>query len=186
MSLNELKLSPFLTAKLYEKSLVQNNQELMAVSNTTIAKDANVNKQFTHNNNIADAQLSINFLGNNANHIVIIISEPNHVFLDDEQLNFLINILSACKKSMQDVALINAHHTELVTPITIDNQFAPKQLIFLGIEPHLLQYPIQIPLYKIQQYNNQQYLSAASLQTLIADKEEKKNLWRVLKQLFEI
>jgi hypothetical protein len=186
MSLDDIILSPFLVKKLYENSLVEDAQTITSIGNKEKAKDENLtapaNSNVTKKENIG----TIKYLGKNAKNILIIIHENEHAFLGDDELSFLMNILNACTVSMQDVALVNASNNDEVIYENLNAQFEPRMVLFLGTEPQLLRFPVQIPQYKIQAYNNQQYLCAPSLQKLSSDKEEKKKLWMVLKVLFGI
>jgi hypothetical protein len=186
MSLDDIKLSPFLVKKLYENSLVEDAPTLTSIGNTQKAKDENLpiseNKSITIKGNFEN----IKFLGKNVKNILIVVDEKEHAFLGDDELSFLMNILNACSVSMQDVALVNASNNNEVIYGNLNAQFEPRIVMFLGTEPQLLNFPVQIPQYKIQAYNNQQYLCAPSLQKLASDKEEKKKLWMVLKVMFGI
>jgi hypothetical protein len=186
MSLDDIKLSPFLVKKLYENSLVEDASTATSIDNTQKAKDENLamsdNAPVTKKGNFEN----IKYLGKNAKNILIIVDEKEHAFLGDDELSFLMNILNACSVSMQDVALINASNNADVVYENLNGQFEPSIVLFLGTEPQLLNFPVQIPQYKIQAYNNQQYLCAPSLQKLSSDKEEKKKLWIVLKVMFGI
>ncbi len=186
MSLDDIKLSPFLVKKLYENSLIDDGISPTSIDNTEIAKDEKVlvsdKKNLTKIGNFD----SIKYLGKNAKNILIVIDEKEHAFLGDDELSFLMNILNACSVSMQDVVLVNASNNGDVVYENLNAQFEPTKIIFLGTEPQLLNFPVQIPQYKIQAYNNQQYLCAPSLQKLSSDKEEKKKLWMVLKVMFGI
>lgn len=186
MSLNDIKLPPYLVAKMYENSLIYIADNASPISNTTIAKDAKV--LIKNNEAFVNEMLEkkIHFLGRNDKNILIIVQQLEHAFLGDDELSFLINILNACKISMQDVALINASNQTEVHYENINTQFAPKQILFFGVAPQQLNYPIQIPQYKIQLYNHQQLLCAPALQTLGSDKAEKMKLWVQLKVLFEV
>ncbi len=186
MSLNDIILAPYLVKNLYENSLVEEAANANPISNTKKAKDENLNHLENLNVTKKENFSTIKYLGKNDKNILLIVLENNHAFLGDEDLSFLINILNACKISMQDVALINSFENEKTTYENLNEQFEPKQIIFFGTAPHQLGFPIQIPLYKIQKYANQQYLCAASLQLLAKDKEEKKKLWEQLKVLFEM
>jgi hypothetical protein len=186
MSLDDIKLSPFLVKKLYENSLIDTHDNAKPISNANAAKDG-INTLVEKN--IATKKETvgnIKFLGKNAKNILIIVDEKEHAFLGDDELSFLMNILNACTVSMQDVALVNASNSDDVVYENLNAQFEPRIVLFLGTEPQLLNFPVQIPQYKIQAYNNQQYLCAPSLQKLSSDKEEKKKLWMVLKVLFGI
>ncbi len=186
MGLDDIKLSPFLVKELYENSMIDTADKANPAGNTKKAKDEDL---LENGEKIAEQikrERAIKFLGKNAKNILLVVAEKEHAFLGDDELSFLMNILNACGISMQDVALVNAHNNEAVIYENLNYQFQPEKIIFLGTEPHLLNFPVQIPMYKIQVYNKQQYLSAPSLQILSSDKEEKKKLWMVLKELFGI
>jgi hypothetical protein len=186
MSLDDIKLSPFLVKKLYENSLIDDAQTATSIGNTKKAKDENLpvseNVTVIKKGNFEP----IKYLGKNAKNILIVVDEKEHAFLGDDELSFLMNILNACTVSMQDVALVNASNNDEVVYENLNAQFEPRIVMFLGTGPQLLNFPVQIPQYKIQAYNNQQYLCAPSLQKLSSDKEEKKKLWMVLKVMFGI
>ncbi len=186
MSLDDIKLSPFLVKKLYENSLIDDDISSAPISNVKLAKDENVAVSKKENVGKKEMLGRIKFLGKNAKNILIIVDENEHAFLGDDELSFLMNILNACNVSMQDVALVNASNNGEVVYGNLNAQFEPSIVLFLGTEPQLLNFPVQIPQYKIQAYNNQQYLCAPSLQKLSSDKDEKKKLWMVLKVMFGI
>jgi hypothetical protein len=186
MSLDDIKLSPFLVKKLYENSLIDDSIIATSIGNAETAKDEK--KPISDKINVTKKGNfeAIKYLGKNAKNILILIDEKEHAFLGDDELSFLMNILNACSVSMQDVALVNASNNGEVVYENLNTQFVPSIVLFLGTEPQLLNFPIQIPQYKIQAYNNQQYLCAPSLQKLSSDKEEKKKLWMLLKVMFGI
>ena len=186
MSLDDIKLSPFLVKKLYENSMIDTEDITKPISNGNAAKDS-VDAVVEKNIVLKKETIgNIKFLGKNAKNILIIVDEKEHAFLGDDELSFLMNILNACGVSMQDVTLVNAYNNDDVVYENLNAQFEPTIVLFLDTEPQLLNFPMQIPKYKIQAYNNQQYLCAPSLQKLSSDKEEKKKLWLVLKLLFGI
>ena len=181
MSLDDIKLSPFLVKKMYEKTLVV----------SSFANNENEENQKIEVDNIIIATASakeelIKYLGKNNRHILIVVNEKDHKFLGDDELSFLMNILSACNVTMADAALVNSYGNENVVYDTLIKIFTPSTILFIGTEPQSLGFPVQIPMYQVQAYNKQQYLCAPSLQTLSADKEEKKQLWVALKKIFSI
>lgn len=166
MSLDNFQLPPFLTEQLYKDSLVLLNTK-------QVIKDS-----------LKDDPLI--FLGNNQKNILVIVNEENAVYLQDEDLNFLIGVLTACKLSLSDTALINFNRNKLISYQTLTDYFKPTVIICLGIELEKLAFPLQFPHYQVQQYNNQQCLCAPSLSKLSADKQEKLQLWASLKKIFAI
>ncbi len=183
MSLDDIELSPLLIKKLYEKTLVVSS----FASAINIKKiEPEVEQTRLNSLPIDSTSVDIEFLGKNSKHILIVVNEKENKFLGDEELSFLMNILNACNITMADAALVNAYADENVTYENLIKLFEPTTILFIGTEPHALGFPVQIPMYQVQVYNKQQYLCTPSLQILSADKEEKKQLWLVLKKIFAI
>ncbi len=183
MSLDHLKLTPFLVKELYENSLTDPDSipgKMPVVAKQTAKPSA------AKNDELPPPANKIASLGNNRKNILVAVHESAHPFLADDELNFLIAILGACNISMEDIALVNCCNNAATVYENLNEQFSPAIILFLGTEPQELGFPVQIPQYRVQNYNAQQYLCAASLQKLSSDKEAKKQLWTALKQLFSI
>ena len=166
MSLDNIQLPPFLIGELYKNSLVDaDNQQLKA--------------GLLEENNLP-------FLGKNQKNILLIVQEENAVYLPDKDLSFLVEILSACKLSLSDTALINVFKNKEANYTSLLEKFKPVIIIFFGIEPAKLEFPLKFPHYRLQQYNNQTYLSAPTLNELSADINKKKQIWASLQKIFPI
>ena len=182
MGLDNLKLSPFLVKEMYTNALIDSG-----IVATPIMGNNGIEKQSAKSKPTPNGKGPIlKFLGNNKRNILILINEKEQAFLSDGDLTFLISILNACKISVEDTALVNCYQCTDAVYENLQEQFSPGIILFLGTEPQDLDFPIQIPHYHIQKYNKQQYVCAPSLKVLAADKEEKKQLWNVLKALFSI
>ena len=166
MSLDNIQLSPFLIQELYKNSLIDGDNSQPGT------KSLKTNELL--------------FLGKNQKKILLIVNEENAVYLPDETLNFLIGILGACKLSLSDTALINFNSNKNINYKLLQDTFNPEIIVFFGIEPGMLEFPLQFPYYQLQAYNKQTYLNAPSLDKLAADIQEKKHLWTSLKKLFSI
>lgn len=180
MSLDDIKLSPFLVKKMYEKTLVVSS--FANKKNDQI--DLVVKEELKETDN--SVQHQIKYLGKNGKNILVLVNEKDHIFLGDNDLSFLMNVLSACGINMTDAALVNIFTDSNINNETLASQFAPAIVLFIGTEPQAIGFPIQIPMYQVQSYNKQQYLCTPSLQKLAGDKEEKKLLWNALKKIFSI
>lgn len=128
----------------------------------------------------------INYLGSNKKNVSIIVKDASTIYLPDDQLNFLIGILSACKLSMAEVALVNKAQHPALNYNTLEQELSAAVILLFGITPEQLELPLQFPQYQIQKFNNQIYLSAPGLDVLQGDKAEKTKLWNCLKQVFSI
>ena len=166
MSLDNIHLPAIVLQDLYKNSLIELDS---GTEEKTIEKNA-----------------SIAFLGNNQQQVTIVVNDTTSIYLPDEELNFLMGILSACKLSMADVALVNIAKTGTLTYTKIEEELNAGTILLFGVEPVQLQLPLQFPQYQIQKFNNQVYLAAPALTIIAADKAEKTRLWGRLKQIFSI
>ena len=141
----------------------------------------------SHKSVLTDIPASgISFLGNNQKKITILVNSEAAIYLPDDELNFLLGILTACKLSMADVALVNlAKNPDLVYSVLSEQLKAEKVFLF-GLNAANIDLPLQFPHYQVQQFNNQVYLSSVSLSEMQANKEEKMKLWSCLKKIFSI
>ncbi|MEY2918335.1 MAG: hypothetical protein RIS73_2049 [Bacteroidota bacterium] len=167
MSLDNIQLPAIVLHDLFKHSLVD--------LNAGTAKDDTINTANTVN---------ISFLGTNQKQIAIIVDNEKTIYLPDEELNFLLGILSACKLSMADVALVNIAKNNTLIYTDIAQQLNAEKILLFAVTPAQLQLPLQFPHYQIQKFNTQVYLSAPSLQLIEEDKAEKTKLWNCLKQIF--
>lgn len=163
MGLDELVLAPAVLAKCYENALV----------------DSGVEKPETPKSGIPS-------LGNNLQHILLVNFDPIHHIVSDPDLEFLTNILSACKLAIADISIVNAAGNTEVEYQNLNAHFSPRVILFAGSKPQDLGFPVQFPMFKIQRYDGKQYLSFPSLIELSKNKESKTQLWQQLKQLFAV
>ena len=161
MSINNIQLKPNLLADLYKNCLIDTN-----------SKQA------------ADPK-PVPYLGNNQKHILVGVSHTNVRFLPDEELNFLTNILSACKLSLADIGIINLFSANEADWQNLIQSEARTVLLF-GLEPAAIALPINFPAFQIQQFNKCTYLHAPPLSEIESKKDLKAKLWNSLKALFDI
>jgi hypothetical protein len=128
----------------------------------------------------------ISFLGNNQKKITILVNAETAIYLPDEDLNFLLGIITACKLSMADIALINVTNNPGLAYTAVTEKLKAEKIFLFGLDADALALPLQFPHYQVQQFNNQVYLSSVSLSELQANKEEKMKLWNCLKKIFSI
>jgi hypothetical protein len=129
---------------------------------------------------------SISFLGSNQKHIAILVNSEAAIYLPDDELNFLLGILTACKLSMADIALVNLAKNPALVYAVLTEQLKAQKIFLFGLSADAIALPLQFPHYQVQQFNNQVYLSSVSLNEMQANKEEKMKLWACLKNIFSI
>jgi hypothetical protein len=165
MELNNIQLPANLVSELYRKSLVEFDNDNQKTVPERIEK-------------------TIKWLGNNQKNILACVRYESAVFLPDEQLAFLTNMLGACRLSLQDVAIINIKASENWKEIS--QQLNPSSVFLFGIEPSELGLPINFPIFQVQPHNKVSFLYTPSLEELEKDKLLKSKLWICLRRLFSI
>lgn len=161
MGINHIRLSEELIAVLYPDTLVAEN----------------------------DPDPGYPFLGKNLLSICFLVSYPNDEFIPDEQLVFLQKILTACKLSLNDIALINTKRTP-VELLVLKTRFQPRIIFFWGTEPAITGSKLNFPDMTISTWENIRILPVIQAELLSRDTprglELKKNLWISLKKLFNL
>ena len=164
MSLDHIQLPAITIQQLYKNSLIASPEKENNGKNET----------------------GLKFLGGNKRGIILLVENKEATYLPGVLLDFLMEILTACKLSMEDVALVNIakynnfHYNEIV------NQLDPKVFIVFGLSLSAIGLPFKIPEFQLQVFDKITYLSAPSISQLQADKELKRSLWSCLKQIFSI
>lgn len=181
MKLNDIHLSSSVIADLYKSSLIEINQTSDQVSKEVIA---------TNNNMIVsdNYQNEWKYLGNNKKNILILVKYDNDncIHLPDDHLNFLINMLSACKISLDDVAIMNLHNHPQASYNEIINQFKSKIVFLFGVEPIVIGMPISFPHFQVQSFSKCTFLFTPEMEDLKKDNVFKSKLWVCLRRIFSI
>lgn len=175
------QLPPFVLAELYPHSLVIVNTG--ATPAEPVVKASKVLPAIEKDNK------GLHFLGNNAKKICIVVEDHSAVFLSDSDLQFLTNVLSACKLNMGDIALINRVHSTVDIEL-IKKELNPSYCLLFGMDTDTIGLPFKIPFYQQQSYANCQFLVIPDFPKFSGNTEEAKlektKLWVSLKKLLNI
>ena len=159
MSLNNISLPPKLVADLYPSSLIES--------------DASSNKPSL-----------IKFLGKNQKNILILVSKENIPFIEENELKFLTSILSACKLSLADVAIINLKTVGIADYRFFTKQLKSNTILLFDVDSQAIDLPFNFPHFQLQQFDQSTYLSAPALSFIEKEKPLKTQLWNCLKTIF--
>jgi hypothetical protein len=164
-SLNDLHLSNSMVAALYGHSLVQ----LEEPEKSSVSKKA-------------PAGTSFKFLGNNLKMVTILVNNPGHTFLPEDELALLTKLLAACQMNAGDVAIVNLAGGKIsMTEIFI--QLQPSKIISFGKMENA-------PMFTIEKMNGADLLAAPELKEMTIETAEarqlKSRLWVELKKMFGI
>lgn len=129
------------------------------------------------------------YLGNNKKNIIVVIKELEVAFINDNHLQFLSNILNACKLNLGDIALVNYSNWPL-SYIDLKQKLQPKFILVFGLETKDIQLPFTIPNFQVQSHDNCKFLFSSSLTKMDGDSQEakieKSKLWMSLKNMFQL
>ncbi|BAV04140.1 hypothetical protein SAMN05421788_104126 [Filimonas lacunae] len=128
-------------------------------------------------------------LGGNARGVVVVVNDPDNVYLADDVLQLLTGILNACKLNMADIAVVN--YARYPYPFARLQQFLQiNSCILFDVSLETMQLPFSIPYNQVQQFNNCTFTYAPALQTMLGASEDaklqKSRLWLSLKKMFNI
>lgn len=171
-----------------KKILTKENEETAII--TAIGKEAIATTAVNETvNEQKVAPTPIKYLGDHLKKILVIVNDPEAVYLNETDLGLLSSILNACKLTLADIALMNVAQQPLSMHEILTT--LPSQLV-LVFELNSTQLKIKLPttLYKPIVLGDTHILFSSSLKSMQgmdqAAKMEKSKLWNALKLLFKL
>lgn len=131
----------------------------------------------------------IKYLGEHLKQVTIIVKDELAVYLNENDLTLLSSILSACKLTLADIALINVAQQKLSLH-EILNALPSKLVMIFDVSSTTLKIKLPTTLYKSIQLGDTYLLFSNSLSLMQGGdqsaKLEKGKLWAILKSLFQL
>jgi len=181
MSLNDIHLPLTVVAELYKTVLIEDKG--FALEKIEVRKPAT---EEIKESKPAKQSPALTFLGSNKKQVVIIVNYQDALYIPDDKLAFLTNILTACKLNLADIALLNFANVSKVSYKDFFEAVPAKSVIFFGVQPDILSVPMNFPFFQVQNFDNVNYLSSPTLDEIEADKTLKGSLWTSLKKIFNL
>ena len=179
MSLNNIELPAAVLADLYGSFLVGEMSSKEAIKAPSPASLPAREKELPD-------ESSSKHLGNNQQHILLVVKHSDCVHLPDSELQFLTSILTACKLGLEDVAIINFNNFPGSTYKELNKLFKSKTVLLFGTEPSTVDLPLSFPHFQPQPFNGCTYLFSPALKELENDKMLKSKLWLCMKKIFSL
>jgi hypothetical protein len=174
MGINHLQLSQELIALLYPDSLVAAH----------MPDEPGENGKPSH-----PLPVIYDFKGENLRSCCFLVDYPGQEFIPEEQLRFLNRILSACKYSPDDIALINAARFP-INFLELKKQLHPLILFLWGLPPSSIGLNGNLPDYQISIIDNVSVIPVPGVELMNGTSPEglelKQRLWTCLKKLFNL
>jgi hypothetical protein len=126
------------------------------------------------------------FLGENNSRILVIVHYPGLPHLPDEELAFLTKMLSACKLSLGDVAILNLSHYPNTGSKELQPFFRSKIVFLFGVSPDAFGLPVNFPAFQVQNVAGTTYLYCPAMEERHTDELLKSKLWVCLRKIFGI
>jgi hypothetical protein len=169
MDINHIQLPATLIADLYRSSLIETDE--IPVKTKQAATPVTRGK---------------GYLGENQKNILIVVNYANAVYLPDEELGFLTGMLTACKLSLADVAIINRHSNIETGYKEAIRQFNSRTVFLFGVDPVSFGLPLDFPHFQVQSFANTTFLYSPALEESKKDSLLKSKLWVCLRKIFGI
>lgn len=123
--------------------------------------------------------------GKNHKSCVILVNEPQHTILSQQDITFLENILKAIQYNLNDVIIINISN-KAISLSEIQKEYSIKQLILFNILPFEIEIKHKnIRQYEIIEHEKMFLLAVDSLQVITQNINKKKALWVSLQRMFK-
>ena len=167
MDLNHIELPASTVAELYRSSLIIPTDKIVDIPAQTESADPK-------------------WLGNNKKNVLILVKHEDAIHLPDTDLALLTTILTACKLSLGDVAILNLYSLNSFDYKKAQQLFKPFQVLLCGIEPSSIGLPLSFPHFQIQNFQQTSYLFSPTLSITGNDRALKTSLWQSLKLLFKL
>jgi len=184
----DTQLPEFVLAGLYKDVLVITEPSTPS-SAKLVLKGNEINSPEKPNIAQKPAEVKKWWLGSNNRQIAILVEDQSSIYIDEKQLEFLINILKACKLSIADVALVNYVRTPRSYTELSQDPGCTHFLVF-GLNPAQLQLQFTFPAYQPQTVDQHHFLLAPPLTAMMSAtpeaKAEKMKLWNALQQFFSL
>ncbi len=178
MSLSDVKLESWMLPGLYKDNLVLS---------TPKGKDTEIVHPTSETFQAEPGKAELKFLGKNQQRITILVKNLQEVFLGDEELSLLTKMISACKLTLADVAIVNIAQTPADINM-VHEILNPSKVLMLGVDSQDILLPMSFPEFRVQPHGPCTYLMAPSLSQMTNESDSARNiktqLWTALKQLF--
>ncbi|MBL7742387.1 MAG: hypothetical protein JNN00_02830 [Chitinophagaceae bacterium] len=171
MDLNQIQLPAAAIADLYRTSLIETNEDITR-SEADPVPAVVTNQQ--------------KYLGENQKNILVVVNYKDAVYLPDEELTFLTNMLTACKLSLADVAVVNRSTYEEMDHKVAIAGFKSRIIFLFGIDPVSFGLPVDFPHFQVQSFANTTFLYTPKLEECRNDGVLKSKLWVCLRRIFGI
>jgi hypothetical protein len=171
MDINHIQLPPSTIADLYRSSLIDTNET--PVKAKPVAITAETNDQWK-------------YLGENQKKILIVVDYSDAVYMPDEELTFLTHMLTACKLSLADVAIINRNNYNEISYKELLAKFTSRIIFLFGVDPVTFGLPVSFPHFQVQPVAHATFLYAPALIDCKKDELVKSKLWVSLRRIFAI
>jgi hypothetical protein len=189
MALNDIRLNSTLLAEIYKDSLVEVDGQFHAkqVRSSTLQRQMPAEDDPTTNTPTTNtSSIAWKHLGEFKRRILLVVRYPGVAYLPDEALNFLTSVLSACKLSLADVAIMNIAELPTVQYSELREKYNSAVVVLFGPTPSELEMPVNFPEFQIQPFNNCTFLHTPVLEKLESDKVLKSKLWVCLRRILNL
>ncbi|MDA3615088.1 hypothetical protein [Polluticaenibacter yanchengensis] len=131
----------------------------------------------------------LTWLGGFNKRILIIVNEPDAVYLNDADMLLITKMLEAVKISLADVAIVNNAQFDLKDHDALSKKLPANFFLLFDVQATEIGAPLKIQPFQVLPWNGKQFLFSPSLTVINTPGAEqvtmKKNIWTSLKKIFD-
>ena len=187
---DKITIPDLLLADMYKQSLVVLNDITISEERASVAPDV-AEQSFSEPAAIVNKKDlgELTWLGNFNKRILIVVDEPDAVYLNDADMGLLTKMLEAVKISLADVAIVNNAHYQLGNFDALGSKLPANFYVLFNVPATGIGAPLKIQPYQVLPWNGKQFLYSPSLTAINTPGPDqvnmKKSIWVALKKIFE-
>lgn len=184
MSFENFQLPDFLLVDFYRDTLVELDNVNSAAQDITepVTYEAPVKEAVS-------GPTPLRFLGENKKNIAVLVHDEDAAFINNDDLQFLTNVLKACNLTIGDIAILNTNKQQVSYGLLSD-ELQPSTVLLFDVDPLAINLPFSIPDFQVQVHAGCTYMKSPALgninQASADARALKVSLWQNLQKIFGI
>lgn len=132
----------------------------------------------------------LTWLGGFNKRILIVVNEPDAVYLNDADMLLITKMLEAVKISLADVAIVNNAQFDLTNHNEVNKKLPANFYLLFDVQATEIGAPLKMQPFQVLPWNGKQFMFSPSLAVINTPGPDqvnlKKNIWMSLKKIFDV
>lgn len=188
--IDKIIIPDLLLADMYKHSLVVLDDIKPRTSVTVDAPDTIHEPAVTFQTVAKKSIDQLTWLGGFNKRILIVVNEPDAVYLNDTDMQLITKMLEAVKISLADVAIVNNAQFDLSNHDGLNKKLPANFYLLFDVQATEISVPLKIQPFQVLPWNGKQFMFSPSLTVINTPGADqvtlKKSIWMSLKKIFDV